>query len=129
MTQLTEAQERERLTWQYRAIAATKGQTTRLGTILLAVMGKTLDTGLRNPPSYGPSAVITVDGYVISNFVDRRGQMHVGALVGTLEDVLVNFRNLADVLKLDDKDREDMFMQLRMWISHDYRNLPDETVH
>lgn len=121
MAKLTEAQEKERQSWQYRAIEATRGQQSRLGTLLLAVLGKTVDSGLKHPPSFGPSGVITPDSFVLSNFIDRNGTAHVGVVVGSLEDVIDNFRNLADVLKLDDAERVELFAELRMWISADNR--------
>lgn len=114
---LTEEQERERATWQYRAIAATKGNTSRLGCILLAVLGR----NAKHPPWFGANAVITSDGYVLSHFTGKDGVMHYGAFVGSVNDLVKNFRGLAEHLKLSDKEQAEMFVQLQQWIQRDYR--------
>lgn len=114
---LTEAQERERASWQYRAIAATRGNQSRLGCILLACLGR----NAKHPPAFGANAIITSDGFVMAHFVGKDGRGHHGALVGEISDLVGNFRGLADHLKLSDIDRKEMFDKVRQWISLDYR--------
>lgn len=107
--------------WRFRAIETTRGNSTTIGTLLLAVIGR----HSRRPPWFGPTCVITPDGYVLSNFVDRYGTMHPAALVCGIEDMIDGFRRLADRLKLNDKDREELFDQLKKWVSVDHRADPD----
>lgn len=118
MTKLTERQELERASWQYKAIQATAGNQTRLGTILLAAIGRSA----KHPPWFGNSAVITSDSFVMCDFTDKRYTQHSGAFVCSVTELRDNFRGLADHLKLGDKDREAMFAKVREWISHDYSN-------
>lgn len=114
---LTPRQEAERASWQYRAIEATRGNTTRAGAILLAALGK----NAKHPPGFGPSCVITPDGVVLSNFVDRHGVMHVGLAVCDVEDLISNFRRLAEHCKFNDEEHEALFSTLRKWVIIDYR--------
>lgn len=115
--------ERQRATWQYRAVLATGGNKSQLGAIVIAVLGKAPD----NPPRFGSAAVITSDGYVQAHFQTKDGVWHQGAFVGAVDDLVANFRGLADHLKLSDAERVEMFDELRKWISVDYRaNATDE---
>lgn len=107
---------RQRATWQYRAVEATRGNQTRLGCILLAVLDKS-----RERPKYGPMAYCTADGLVMSSFVDRHGVSHFHTVVSSMKDYIANFRGLADALKLNDKDRLAMFAKVKQWISVDAR--------
>jgi hypothetical protein len=109
--------EEERATWQYRAVAATKGNQSQLGCILLAVIGK----NAKHPPQFICGASITSDGFIMCSFVDRDGVGHMGAFVGSVSDLVTNFRGLADFLKLNDVDRTEMFDKVRAWIKTDYR--------
>lgn len=108
---------RQRATWQYRAVEATGGNRSQLGAIVIAMLGKAPD----NPPRFGSAAVITSDGYVQAHFQSKDGQWHEGAFVGAVDDLVGNFRGLADHLKLSDAERVEMFDELRKWISVDYR--------
>lgn len=110
--------EEERESWQYRAVAATRGNTSQLGALVIAILKR---PGRQAPPAFGPSAVITPDGFVMSNFVDKHGMVAVGVVVGSVDEVVGNFRGLADHLKLNDAERQEMFDLMRDWISTDYR--------
>lgn len=118
---LTEKQEKERASWQYRAVAATRGNQTRLGCILIAVLQRSADHGY---PRFGQHAIITSDGFVMASFQDRSGQMHMGALVCDVDELIQNFRGLADYLDFTREDREAMFGEIRKWIEKDYRTSP-----
>ncbi len=111
------ASEAARATWQYRAIAATRGNQSKLGTILIAILGRQRQTR----PQFGSSATITSDGFVMSRFIGRDGEGHEGAFVCGVADLTRNFRGLADHLKLRDGERGEMFTALRQWIALDYR--------
>jgi hypothetical protein len=113
-----EKSEREKASWQYRAIEVTRGPGTKTGAILLAVLGKQRAT----VPQFRGSARITSDGYMLCNFMSRSGQIHMSAFVGSVEEVVANFRRLADHLKLTDAERTEMFTKLREWVGTDYRS-------
>lgn len=112
-----ERRERERAHWKYRAVKATNGPNTRLGAILLAVLKKQRGT----LPRFASSAVVTSDGFILCTFTTREGVIHNGAFVGSVADLVANFRGLADHLKLTDAERTEMFNAVRGWIAHDYR--------
>lgn len=114
---LTEAQEAERATWQYRTIAHLRGNQTIAGCILLAALGRVAS----NPPTFGLHAVIDADGYVFSDFVDRSRQVREAIPICSAEQLAHKFRDVADELKLDDDDRTALFDEIRKWISKDLR--------
>ena len=106
--------------WQLKAIEATKAHQSRLGCILLAC----LKLGRNKVPRFGLEAIVTSDGYVQADFVDRHGQGHHAAFVGELQEIIDNFRGLADHLKMEDQDRRELFEAVRGWIVADYRQKP-----
>jgi hypothetical protein len=103
--------------WKIDALLATQGNQSKLGAILIAVLGRAPD----NPPRFGSGAVITSDGAVLCHFQDKRGDWHEGAFVCSVAELVSNFRGLADHLKLSDEDRKDMLNEVRMWVTTDYR--------
>jgi hypothetical protein len=113
--------ERQRQTWQFKAVEATHGNQTLVGCIVLAVIGKAAS----NPPWIGPTAIISRDGDVFANMTSKRdvepGPTYI-APIGALVDT---WRKLADSLDISDADREAMFLELRKWISHDFRAITD----
>ena len=101
-----------------RAIAATRANQSQLGAIMLAILGRRP----RRPPMFpGGGATITSDSYVTADFIDKDGVGHRGAFVCDIADLVRNFRELADHLKLTDEERTEMFSELRKWIRRDYR--------
>jgi len=121
-TEQEDARAAERQTWQYRAVAATRGNQTMLGCILLAVIGR----NAKNPPWFEPGAEIDADGFLLANFVGKdRVDHHQLIPVATVKDLVDEFRRLADAIKLDDADRIAMFAALRAWIVKDHRALKE----
>lgn len=106
-----------RASWKLRAIRATKGNQSKLGSILIAVLGRIP----RHPPRFGLKATITSDGFVMADFQGKDFVRHYSALVCEVKELTNNFRGLADHLKLDKEEREEMFAELRKWIARDYR--------
>lgn len=104
-------------TWQAKALVATQGQKTQLGAIILAITKAEPSRG----PKFGPGAVISADGFIFANFIDRRGQYHQGQLVCSVRDYIKNLHGLADALKFSEADRADMFRRAREWIYVDHR--------
>lgn len=113
--------ERERASWQYRAIEATQGPRSMLGAILLAVLGKQR----RTVPQFRGQATITSNGFVLCDYLDKSGQIRFGAFLCDVADLTRNFRGLADHLRLTDAERVEMFDALRNWIAKDYRAIRD----
>ena len=109
--------EAERDTWQYKAVEATRGQQSRLGCILLAVIGKRL----KNPPKFGPCAVILKEGQVVANYQSKDGTYHREQFVCDVADLIANFRGLADHLNFTDAERVALFDAVRKWIVRDER--------
>lgn len=121
----TEEQDRieaARQSWVYRAIEATRGNQTQLGCILLSVIGKPC----KSPPWFGPTCVITEDGIVIANFVDRHNTMHEARMVCDVADLVMNFRGLMEHIHASDAEIKDCFDQVRKWVAKDYRADHDE---
>ena len=110
-----------RNSWQARAVEATGGNTSRLGCLVLAILG--WQHG-RKPPRFGSTAVILKDGTVMSNFQNKAGNMFANQAICTVQEMVDSFRGLADHLKLNDIDRLAMFEELRKWIREDKRAEP-----
>lgn len=108
-------------TWQAKALVATQGQKSQLGAIILAITKAEPSRG----PKFGPGAVISEDGFIFANFIDRHGQYHQGTLVCSVRNYIDNLHGLADALKLSDADRADMFRRAREWIYVDHRALKE----
>lgn len=126
---LPEHIQRQREQWQARAIIATKGNQSHLGRIFLAVLGRAPS----NPPRFSieQGAVILDDyhakrlgindGDVLADFQAKPDAAYVAIRVGHIDEIVDNFRGLADAIKLTDGEREAMFMMLRQWIRKDFR--------
>lgn len=114
---LTPEQEAARRSWQWRAIVATRGNQTRLGALVLAVVGKMTD----NPPRITGHATITKDGWVVCPFHKRDGTQGP-MIVGDVEYLTRSFSELGDHLKLNDADRIAMFKAVKEWIYKDERD-------
>lgn len=110
--------DRQRAHWKYRAVAATHGNQSQLGAILLACIKQ----NAKNPPRFLGKAIITSDSYVMCNFEARDGRLHVGAFVGSVRDLVDNFRGLADHLNLTTDERGEMFLAVRNWVMSDFRD-------
>lgn len=120
------------MSWKLRALQATQGNQSRLGCILIAMLGRMP----QNPPRIRGLAIITGDkfkangrsippGIVIADMELRNGKGFCATPLGTIDEIRDNFRGLADMLKLNDADRTAMFNELRMWIKRDYRAVSD----
>ena len=100
-------------TWRDRAIAATRGNQTQFGTILLNALNRNQEGSF---PQFHGRASLTVDGYVMCDFTDREGCHHYGAFVGGLEDVVNNTDRLAAFLRLSDEDRANLRDAIEKWL-------------
>lgn len=135
-----------RETWQFKVLAATNGNKSRLGAIVIAALGNDpiLEPAIRdlwgvagfeaprfvsgNPPPMMAraglrwGATVSSDGMVFADFLNKRQEWHRGAFVGAIGDLTRNFRGLADHLHLNDTDRLALFNVLRQWIIKDWRS-------
>jgi hypothetical protein len=118
-------------TWQQRAVRKTGGNKSKLGMVVLAVVGQ----APTNLPmiSLRRGAVIDPAGWVIADTMLRGQIQYYATVLGSVRDIVESFRGLADVLKLTDAERIEMFDELRKWMGHDMRATsgdwnPGETV-
>lgn len=111
-----------KLDWRYRAIEQLQGNQSLPGCILIAALHKS-DTALGVPrsPSFGHTAQITPQGYVVTRYVDKAGIYQGIQAICQADEMIDAFRRLADTLKLTDADRTAMFTELRRWVTHDRR--------
>lgn len=101
--------------WKKRALKATEG--SQFGAILASALGKTIPA-----PCYTGRATITSDGYVMANFTDRDGNNHLGAFVGSVDDLINNTQGLAKHLELSIPQRHELVETIRSWVATDYRH-------
>ena len=106
--------------WRFKMVKATRGSQTQLGTLLLAIINKS-----RPKPSYGDQGYITSDGYLLADFVDKRGEYHPAAFIAPIKTVVDAFRAAADEAKLDGDEVIALFTEFRRWIGSDDRPGPE----
>lgn len=108
--------------WKERVLRETDTNNRRLlHLILRAVLGRRPP----RPPAFGPTCVITPDGYVLTNAIHADGTPEVGFCLGTTIQVRDQLRALADVLDLSDEDRVAMFAEFGKWVAVDNRAIFD----
>jgi hypothetical protein len=99
-------------------VRETGGNQTLMGCFVLAICG--WQHG-RHPPRFGSNAIIDENGMLFSNMQNAEGAMFANHCLGDVKTVVDSFKGLADHLKLDDKERIEMFDELRKWIKLDKR--------
>lgn len=114
---LSPARQRERESWQYRCIEATRANQTMMGCIILRILNKTP----RRPPFLNSGFVILEDGRMIADMHQKGKPVALATHVCNIREFVENLRWLADDLKLVDKDREALFAEARKTIIKDYR--------
>lgn len=100
--------------WKARAIAATRG--TQFGAIIACAASVDRDA----TPRFVGKAIVTSDGFVMCDFVDRNGNCHYGAFVGASTDLTGNVTGLTSHLKLSSDDAAALRDLIRGWIGTDY---------
>lgn len=90
---------------------------TQFGAILAAALGFKIDG-----PHFVGKAIVTSDGFVQCNFVDRNGVARHSAFVGSVEDLVRNTKGFADYRKLDETDRNALYSAIHGWVAIDYSN-------
>lgn len=97
-------------------IHATEGNKSFLGMVVMAVFGRTAS----NPPRLVSGTEIDKGGVVWGTFHDRNGTVAIVPLC-TTEQITSDFRYLADHVRLDDRERENLFFELKAWLGRDHR--------
>lgn len=106
--------------WQYKAVAMTKGNQTKLGTFVLAVINKPP----KNPPRIMGALTIERDGSVFVPFQAKDGTISLRAPFCFVDEIISNMRGLADACKFTDEEREEMAGAIRKLIRVDKRIAP-----
>lgn len=125
MSDPTPAEIRDRLVedWRHRAIRTTRGNQSRLGCIVISMLGQSA----RNPPmiSNRSPRVIMPNGFVVVDMWLRGRSGFLATPLGHITEIRDNIRGLADEIKATDAERIAMMECLRMWITRDYRARSD----
>jgi hypothetical protein len=120
-----------RASWQARAMANTDGY---LNCVIKSVLAHNFDdampvlltlvygtAGLRLP-GFVSIAKINKDGQIVADWATRSGEIEKNKVVFKSEEQMRGvFRKLADLMKLDDDDRVQMFIAVRKWCAADHR--------
>ncbi|SRR5258708_40228193 len=115
MNQMLSPQRRD---WRLKLIAATRGNQTLLGCIVLAAIGKEPE----NPPYFRGKAVIASTGDVYCDFVARDRVYHIKARIGDDEDFVRNLITLTYHCDLNTEERVEFLARVNNWIDKDERS-------
>lgn len=121
-----------RATWQARTLAAAQGPTH---SVLLSVLGHNYDDQLLvllqavypgftsiTAPFLCSAGRVMKNGAVVADVVRANGLIEKKVVLYRSEIALRDdFRRLADRLKLNDQDREQLFIAVQKWVVADYR--------
>lgn len=102
--------------WRLRAVYLTQGRTTYMGALLLAIL-----QSKRGRPSFGLSAVIHPDSWLVTTHIDAYGVIHPAARICTLDEYKSFLYDLAVQCEMSDKECEALFAEARKYISSDLR--------
>jgi hypothetical protein len=119
-------------TWQARTLCAARGKT---GAVLLSVLAhnyddqmltllKTAFPGFQSitAPFLSSAGRVIKNGAIAADMVNRNGTVTKKAVLYRNEiELRDDFRRLADRLKLDDHDREQLFIAVQKWVVADHR--------
>jgi hypothetical protein len=86
---------------------------SQLGCILVAVLGQN-DPNI--VPRFEGKAHVTSDGYVMCSFITRDYQYKMSAFVGSLADLELNVRGIANHAKLNPKERLQFYGAVQAWL-------------
>jgi hypothetical protein len=98
-------------TWQDRALAATHGNQSKFGCMIMAALDRTPD----EPPRFVGKPTITSDGFMMCAFVNRAGEHHHGAFAGAVADYRSNVAGLMAHLDLNAADKADYLKTMQAW--------------
>lgn len=99
--------------WASRAIIAAGGRTTKMGALLLAILGH--DHGR---PSFGHSAII-FNGNLIATHIDSDGIIRQSQVVCSVSEFKIFLSDLATKCQMTDEECNEMFVEARRYIQVD----------
>jgi hypothetical protein len=119
-------------TWQARALVAARGKTAA---VLLSVLAHNYDEQLLtllkvafpgfesiSAPFLSSAGRVAKSGAIVADVVQRDGRIERQEVLYRNEiELRDDFRRLADALKLDDSDREQLFIAVKKWVVADHR--------
>lgn len=97
-------------------LAATRG--TQTGAILACIFGEDREA----EPRFEGKAIVTSDGFLMANFVDRNGAYHHGAFVGAVSDLDENLLRLKRHMDLTNAEYNALTALAADWVAQDYRS-------
>jgi len=103
--------------WQIRLLIHLRGNQTKYGCVLIAVLGK----AAQHAPRYVSNAIIDEEENVVAAFQGRESPGADFVVIDKAETFIENWRRIADQAKLSDVDRIDLFRELRLWVNEDAR--------
>ena len=120
-----------RAMWQSRALTASSGKLRR---VLITALAKEYPGALVtlmkvtfpgfvdfSRPMFLSYAHVALDGSVMCEMIDRDDNRRPIRVYASEDRFIYDMRKLADGLKLDDKDRIEMFGVLQRWVASDRR--------
>lgn len=119
-------------TWQARTLSAARGQTRA---VLLSVLAHSYDEQMLpllqtvypgftsiTAPFLCSAARVAKSGAIVADMIGRDGRKHKRHVLYRNElDLRDDFRRLADGIKLNDQDREQLFIAVQKWVVADLR--------
>lgn len=96
-------------------LAATTG--TQFGAIIRCAYDLERDAR----PRFTGKASVTSDGFVMCSFVDKRGEAHSGAFVGSADDLEHNIAGLIAYCKMSADEAKSFRDVMAAWIGDDWR--------
>lgn len=107
----------ERRTWQYRVLQYTRGNRTKIGAFIVAMLGRKC-----NPPCFHTGGYkIKKDGRVIALYHGPGLHWRPETVWDTVEEMRDVFRGLASQCELSDAETQELFGELRKFIVRDER--------
>lgn len=110
--------------WEIKLIKRSRANSSQIGCAVLAILDLKISTGW----CFGPAAVITPDGYLLTNVRDANGEVHAAHPLQAddggemqISEFVDKLRRLCDDAQVDDQERIAFFNKARTWIKHDNR--------
>ena len=117
--------------WQSRALRESNGKLQRVMMVVLSyeyssampILLKATFPGFTDiqRPFLCSYATIVQSGKIVAEMIDIDGSKKAVAVYDSKDKFLADVRSLADKLKLDDLEREEMFSALQRWVVKDMR--------
>lgn len=102
-------------------LAATRD--TKFGAIIRCAMNIERDA----VPRFFGKATVTSDGFIMCSFVDSDGIAHMGAFVGSKENVLMNVRGLSRHLRMTYEEHEELANLIDAWMGIEIMHVTNKT--